>query len=77
MEGADDLVKFEERGRENVGLNGGGEGETMTASAVEDVARPIGAYFFRCALQFTQMLFSTLCSAVYKDATKKNRKSVA
>ena len=71
MEGADDMVEFEGRGREDLGLNGGGEGETITASAVEGVARPTGAYFFKCALQFTQMLFSTLCSAVYKDATKK------
>ena len=44
------------------------EGETVPA--VEDVARPAEvAYFSRCALQFTQIFFSTLCSVIYKDAT--------
>ena len=56
----------DERGRESLSLD---EGETMTAPAVEDVPRPTGAYFTKCTLQFTQILFSTLCSAVYKDAT--------
>ena len=59
-----DTPEFDERGRENLGLD---EGETMTGPTVEVLARP--AYFFKCALQFPQMLFSTLCSAVYKDAT--------
>ena len=66
MEGSDGLGEFEERGRENLGLD---EGEMMTAPAVEDVARPTGEYSTKCALQFTQILSSTLCSAVYKDAT--------
>ena len=66
LEGANDLAEFEERGRETLGLD---EGETMTAPVVVDVARPTGAYFTKCALQFPQILFSTLCSAVYKDAT--------
>ena len=56
----------DERGRENLSSD---EGETMTAPAVEDVPRPTGAYFTKCTVQFTQILFSTLCSAVYKDAT--------
>ena len=56
-----------ERGRENLSLD---EGETVTARTVEDVARPItGAYFSKCVLQFTQILFSILCIAVYNDAT--------
>ena len=67
LAGADDLGGSEERGRANLGLD---EGETMTVPAVEDIARPAEvAYFSRCALQFTQILFSTLCSVVYKDAT--------
>ena len=71
-----DKPEFDERGKENLGLD---EGETMTGPAVEDVARPTGTYFFKWVLQFTQMLFSMLCSAVYKHATndKKHYKSVA
>jgi len=42
LEGADDMGEFDERSRENLGLE---EGETMTAPAVEDSARPTGAYF--------------------------------
>ena len=38
------------------------EGETVTAPTVEDVARPTGAYFSKCALHITQM-------SLYKDAT--------
>ena len=60
------LGEFEERRRENLGLD---EGETMTAPVVEDLARPTGAYFSKCALHFTQILFPMLCSAAYKDAT--------
>jgi len=66
LEGADDLGEFDVRSRENLGLD---EGETMTAPAVEDIARPTGACFSKCALQSTQMSFPMLCSAVYKDAT--------
>jgi len=56
LEGADDLGDFDGRDRENLGLDAA-------------VARHAGAYFSRCALQVTQILFSMLCSAVYKDAT--------
>ena len=75
MESADDLAGVDRRGRENLSLD---EGETMTAPAVEDVARP-GSYVSKCVLQFTQTLFSMLCSEVYKDATNNQNtiKSVA
>jgi len=39
-----------------------GEQETMTAPAVEVIARPAGACFSKCALHFIQIL-------LYKDAT--------
>jgi len=71
LEGADDLGEFDGR-RENLGLD---EGETMTAPAVEDIARPTGAYFSECALQFMQILFSMSRSVVYNDATN-NRNTI-
>ena len=74
LEGADDLGEFDERMRENLGLD---DGETMTAPAVEDVARPAGAYFSKCALQLTQTLLSTLCSAVYKDAPNNQNTQIS
>lgn len=55
LEGADDLVGFDERGRENLGLD---EGGMMTTPPVEDAARPAEGYFSKCALQFMQILFS-------------------
>ena len=58
MEGAVNLGEFGGRG-EILGMD---EGEMVTAPALEDVARPTGACFSKCALHFMQIL-------LYKDAT--------
>ena len=64
MEGADDLVEFEERGGENLSLDEGGEGETMTASAAEDLRGHISSnvlcslrrcYSLRYVVQYIKM----------------------
>ena len=64
MKGADDPGEFDGRG--NFGLD---EGETTTAPAVEDVARPAAAYFSNFAVHFMQML-------LYKDATSNSQNTI-